>query len=161
MKEELGAIERNKTWELIELPRNKKVISVIWVYKVKLKPDGSISKHKARSLARAFLQKSRLDYFEVFDHEAYVSQAPRVWNLKIDLFFKLQGFIKCKMDYGFYVQHTSDNNMILLKYELEILKRFELMNCKSAITPTETNHKLDFDVEGDYVDCITFKQLLE
>ena len=45
-----------------------------------------------------------------------------------------------------------------LKYELEILKRFELMHCKTTITPTETNYKLNFDVEGDEVDATTFKQ---
>ena len=66
MKEELDAIERNKTWKLTELPKGKKAISVRWVFKQKLKPDGSIGKHKARLVARGFLQKPGLDYFEVF-----------------------------------------------------------------------------------------------
>src|ERR1043165_5771682 len=66
MKEELEAIKRNKTWELTELPKEKKAISVRWVFKVKLKPDGSFGKHKARLVARGFLQKPGLDYFEVF-----------------------------------------------------------------------------------------------
>lgn len=39
-----------------------------------------------------------------------------------------------------------------LKYELELLKRFSLMNCKSIITPEETNHKLYFDLDGEKVD---------
>ncbi|XP_050876666.1 uncharacterized mitochondrial protein AtMg00810-like [Lathyrus oleraceus] len=47
-----------------------------------------------------------------------------------------------------------------LKYELELLKRFELTNCQTAITPSETNHKLDSDAEGDDVDATTFKQLV-
>ena len=53
----------------------------------------------------------------------------------------------------------SNKGIILhrLKYELEILKRFELINCKYAITPTETNHKLDSDIEGDDVDATTFE----
>lgn len=66
MKEELEAIEINKTWELIVLPHNKKVISVRWVFKIKPKLDGSVAKHKARLVARGFLQKSSLDYIEVF-----------------------------------------------------------------------------------------------
>ena len=66
MKEELEPIERNKTWKLAKLPDKKKAISVKWVFKLKLKPDGSIGKHKARLVARGFLQKPRLDYFEVF-----------------------------------------------------------------------------------------------
>ena len=56
----------------------------------------------------------------------------------------------------------SEKGIILhqLTYELEILKRFELTNCKTAITPAETNHKLDSDAEGDDVDATTFKQLV-
>ena len=55
MKEELEAIERNKTWKLTKLPEKKKAINFRWVFKVKLKPDGSIGKQKARLLARGFL----------------------------------------------------------------------------------------------------------
>ena len=66
MKEELEPIKRNKTWELTELPMEKKAISVRWVFKVKFKPDGSVGKHKARLVARGFLQKPGLDYLEVF-----------------------------------------------------------------------------------------------
>ena len=66
MMKELEAIKRNMSWELIVLPRNKKAISVRWVFKIKLNPSGSVSKHKARLAARGFLQKSILYYFEVF-----------------------------------------------------------------------------------------------
>lgn len=38
-KEELETIERNKTWELVELSKSKKAISVRWVHKLKSKPD--------------------------------------------------------------------------------------------------------------------------
>ena len=56
----------------------------------------------------------------------------------------------------------SEKGIILhqLKYELELLKRFELLNCKAVVTPSETNQKLNYDPEGDDVDAITFKQLV-
>ncbi|XP_050889175.1 uncharacterized mitochondrial protein AtMg00820-like [Lathyrus oleraceus] len=66
MKEELEAIERNNTWKLAELPKDKKTINNKWVFKVKLKPNGSIRKHRARLMASDFLQKPGLDYLEVF-----------------------------------------------------------------------------------------------
>lgn len=41
--------------------------------------------------------------------------------------------------------------------ELELLKRFELLNCKVVVTPSKTNHKLDSDPKGDDVDALTLK----
>ncbi|KAK2443673.1 putative mitochondrial protein [Trifolium repens] len=66
MIDELKSIEKNQTWELVKLPNGKKTIDLKWVYKTKLNPDGSISKHKARLVARGFLQKEGIDYNEVF-----------------------------------------------------------------------------------------------
>jgi hypothetical protein len=48
MIEELRAINRNNRWELINLRVNKKAIDVKWNYKLKLKPNGDIAKHKAK-----------------------------------------------------------------------------------------------------------------
>ena len=48
------------------MPPNKSPIDVKWVFKVKLKPDGTVAKHKARLVARGFLQRAGLDYLEVF-----------------------------------------------------------------------------------------------
>ncbi|XP_050889869.1 uncharacterized mitochondrial protein AtMg00810-like [Lathyrus oleraceus] len=48
-----------------------------------------------------------------------------------------------------------------LKYELEILMKFELLNCKVVVTPTDTNQKLDSNSDGDDVDATTFKQLVD
>lgn len=46
--------------------QNKKAMNVRWVFKIKLNPDDSVIKHKERLVARGFLQKSGVDYFEVF-----------------------------------------------------------------------------------------------
>lgn len=66
MIEELQSIEKNHTWELVNLPDKKKKIDVKWVLKLKLNPDGKISKHKAKLVAKGFLQKHGTDYNEVF-----------------------------------------------------------------------------------------------
>jgi len=57
MKEELEAIKKNWTWELVDLPHDKMPIDVKWVFKLKLKLDGSVAKHKARLVAKGFLQQ--------------------------------------------------------------------------------------------------------
>ncbi|XP_050889195.1 uncharacterized protein LOC127094397 [Lathyrus oleraceus] len=177
MKEELEAIERNKTQELIVRPNNKKAINVRWVFKINLKSYGSVSKHKARLVTRRFLQNYDLDYFEVFSPVAryetirlvIVIAANSNWPL-IHLDMK-STFLNGQLHEEVYVlQHPgvwmeilySHKGIILhqLKYELELLKRFELMNCKSAITPTETNYKLNFNVDGEDVDVTAFKELV-
>lgn len=66
MREEIKSIEKNGTWWLINLPVGKKSIGVKWVFKRKLKPDGSFSKYKARLVANGFLQRQGLDFTEVF-----------------------------------------------------------------------------------------------
>jgi len=66
MVEELQSIERNQTWELVNLLDKKTKIDVKWVFKVKLNSDGQVSKYNARLVARGFIQKQGIDYNEVF-----------------------------------------------------------------------------------------------
>ena len=48
------------------LPLDHKVIGCKWVFKVKLKPDGSLERYKAWLVAKGFQQTLSLDYFEAF-----------------------------------------------------------------------------------------------
>jgi hypothetical protein len=52
MDEEMDALHAKRTWELVPLPEGKKIIGCKWVYKVKHNSDGSISKYKARLIAK-------------------------------------------------------------------------------------------------------------
>jgi hypothetical protein len=51
---------------LTKLPVGKKEIGYKWVYKIKLKSDGSIERHKARLVAKGYTQCEGLDYHETF-----------------------------------------------------------------------------------------------
>ena len=66
MKEELSMIKKNKTWELIDRPQNRKVIGVKWVYRTKLNVDGLINKHKARLVVKGYAQVFGVDYLDTF-----------------------------------------------------------------------------------------------
>lgn len=52
MNTEIEALEKNNTWDLVPLPPGKKAIGSKWVYKVKLKADGSLERFKARFVAK-------------------------------------------------------------------------------------------------------------
>uniref|UniRef100_A0A2N9EW08 CCHC-type domain-containing protein n=1 Tax=Fagus sylvatica TaxID=28930 RepID=A0A2N9EW08_FAGSY len=66
MDEEIASIERNQTWELVDLPNGREVIGLKWIYKTKFKEDGSIQKHKARLVAKGYAQQPRVDFHETF-----------------------------------------------------------------------------------------------
>ncbi|KAK4388297.1 Retrovirus-related Pol polyprotein from transposon RE1 [Sesamum angolense] len=66
MQYELDALERNQTWDLCDLPANKKTIGSRWVYKVKLLPDGSVDRYKARLVSKGYSQIEGVDYFDSF-----------------------------------------------------------------------------------------------
>nr|KYP42486.1 hypothetical protein KK1_036121 [Cajanus cajan] len=57
MDSKMKAIKRNDTWKLTELPISAKKIRVKWVYKTKLKENGEVHKHKARLVAKIYVQQ--------------------------------------------------------------------------------------------------------
>eukprot|EP00253_Pinus_taeda_P015728 PITA_15728 len=66
MDEEMNAIERKKTWDLVELPKGKEVLGVKWVYKTKCNAEGKIERHKARLVVKGYKQQFGRDYEKTF-----------------------------------------------------------------------------------------------
>ncbi|XP_011081378.1 uncharacterized protein LOC105164425 [Sesamum indicum] len=66
MDDEIKALESNQTWTLTPLPPGKRAIGSKWVFKVKLRADGSIERYKARLVAKGFNQIEGVDYTESF-----------------------------------------------------------------------------------------------
>lgn len=64
--EEMNALEKNGTWELVNLPKEKKTVGFKWVFMVKCKANGSIERSKARLVAQGFAQTLGIDYQETF-----------------------------------------------------------------------------------------------
>ena len=59
MHEEMNSLNKNKTYDLVELPKGK------WVFK--LKKDGDkLVKYKARLVVKGFSQKQGIDFDEIF-----------------------------------------------------------------------------------------------
>jgi hypothetical protein len=66
MKEEMDALERNKTWDLVEIPKERKVVIYNWVYKLKKGVDDKVKRYKSRLVAKGYSQKEGIDFHEIF-----------------------------------------------------------------------------------------------
>ena len=66
MQKEMESIHSNEVWDLVELPKDRKLVGNKWVFKKKTKADGLIERYKARLAAQGFPQKQGLDYDETF-----------------------------------------------------------------------------------------------
>lgn len=66
MHDELKALEQNNTWVLVPRTPNMNVIGCKWIYKIKLKYDGSVEHYKARLVAQGYSQISEIDFDETF-----------------------------------------------------------------------------------------------
>ncbi|GKB54285.1 retrovirus-related pol polyprotein from transposon TNT 1-94 [Tanacetum coccineum] len=66
MNEELRALELNGTWEITDLPPSKKPIDCHWIFKTKLKADGTKDRKKSRLVVNGNRQRKGVDYQETF-----------------------------------------------------------------------------------------------
>jgi hypothetical protein len=60
------ALEKNKTWELVQLPEGKKAVGCKWIFTVKHTPEGKVERYKARLVAKGYSQTYGIDYDETF-----------------------------------------------------------------------------------------------
>ena len=66
MREEMSALEKNKPWEIVEIPKGKNIVDCKWIFILKYKVDGSLERHKARLVVKGYTQTYGVDYQETF-----------------------------------------------------------------------------------------------
>eukprot|EP00253_Pinus_taeda_P023581 PITA_23581 len=81
MNEEYSSLLANDTWDLVPLPKGRKLVRCKWVYRTKYGPDGKVDKHKARLVAKGFSQVEGIDYTETFSPVAKMNSVHLVLSL--------------------------------------------------------------------------------
>ncbi|GKA99755.1 putative reverse transcriptase domain-containing protein, partial [Tanacetum coccineum] len=150
MQEKLNEFERLSVWELIRKPNKVMVITLKWIYKVKLKELGGILKNKACQ-SDWFVDPDKPNHVYKLKKALYgLKQAPRAWYDMLSSFLISQDFSKGSMDPTMFIHR--DDKEILLKYGFK--------SCDSVDTPMVEKSKLDEDTEGKAVDPLHYHGMI-
>ncbi|CAL8119329.1 unnamed protein product [Prunus armeniaca] len=92
MNEEIKSLQKNRTWELVDLPTGKKLVGCRWVYTMKYKAYSNIERFKARLVTEGYTQTYGIDYMEIFALVAKINTVRVLLSLAVNLDWPLQQF---------------------------------------------------------------------
>nr|GEX60070.1 retrovirus-related Pol polyprotein from transposon TNT 1-94 [Tanacetum cinerariifolium] len=184
MQEELNEFQGLEVWELVPRPDRVMIITLKWIFKVKLDELGGVLKNKARLVARRYRQEEGIDFKESFTpvaqleairifiaYAAYMNMI--VYQMDVKTAF-LNGILREEVyvsQPGEFVDQDNPNNVYKLKKALYGLKQapgawYDLLSSfllsqkfsKGAVDPTLFTQKKGEDIllVQIYVDDIIF-----
>ena len=148
--EELTSLEKNHTWVMVNLPKDRKPIKSMWIFKLKRKPNGETERYKARLVVKGCHQKYGEDYDEIyspvaqFDSIRTLISVVAANDLEMIQFDIKTAFLNGDLDHEIYMippegYVCKSNKVCLLKKALYGLKQ----------APRQWNQKLN-DILTDY-----------
>ena len=90
MEAEYNALVQNITWKLIPSSDASRIVQCKWVFRTKLKADGSLDKYKARLVAKGFQQIPGIDFSETFSLVVKASTIGIVFTLAMSRGWNIQ-----------------------------------------------------------------------
>ena len=164
MTEELEALEKNHTWDIVPLPPLKRPTGCKWVFTIKYLSDGRIERYKARLVAQGYNQVYGIDYGETFAPVAKMNTIRILITLAVQFDWPLQQYdvknaflhgeleeeIYMKIPPGYSKQQITNNSICKLKKSLYGLKqssrawfgKFSQVIKKSGYSQSNGDHTL-------------------
>ncbi|GJR32912.1 retrovirus-related pol polyprotein from transposon TNT 1-94 [Tanacetum coccineum] len=145
MQEELNEFEHLEVWEMVPRPDRVKIITLKWIYKVKLDELGGVLKNKARLVARGYRQEEGIDFEESF------ALVARLEAIRI------------------FIAFVAHMNMII--YQIDVKTAFLIGILREEVyygmktydpvdTPMVEKPKLDEDPQGKAVDPTRYHKMI-
>ncbi|TLX69534.1 hypothetical protein E9993_22935, partial [Labilibacter sediminis] len=146
IKSEIESILQNHTWELVDLPPGSKPLGYRWIFKRKMKADGSIDKYKARLVVKGYRQKEGLDYFDTYSPVTRITSIRMVLaiaairNLQIHQMDVKTAFLNGELEEEIYMEQPE--GFVASGYENKVCKLVKsLYGLKQA--PKQWHQKFD------------------
>ncbi|GJW00031.1 retrovirus-related pol polyprotein from transposon TNT 1-94 [Tanacetum coccineum] len=189
MQEELNEFERLEVWELVPRPDKVMVITLKWIYKVKLDEMGGILKNKAQLVARGYHQEEGIDFEESFAlvarldairiFLAYAAHMNMIlYQMDVKTAFlngilreEVYEFSKGTVDPTLFIRRQGKDILLISqsprgifinqsKYALESLKKYGMESSDPVDTPMVEKSKLDKDPQGKVVDPTHYHRMV-
>ncbi|GJU05332.1 retrovirus-related pol polyprotein from transposon TNT 1-94 [Tanacetum coccineum] len=190
MQEELHEFDRLEFWELVPRPEKVMIITLKWIYKVKLDEMGGILKNKARLVARGCCQEEGIDFEESFApvarldairiflvYAAHMNMI--VYQMDVKTAFCAKKFMsvnqtefsKGTVDPTLFIRRQGKDILLISqsprriflnqsKYALESLKKYGMESSDPVDTPMVEKSKLDEDTQVKVVDLTHYRGMI-
>nr|GEX83875.1 hypothetical protein [Tanacetum cinerariifolium] len=184
MEDRTNAPVDNPPFELVPQPDYVMIITLKWIYKVKLDEYGDVLKNKVRLVEKGYRQEEGINFEESFAPVARIeairifianaaSKNMTVYQMDVKTAF-LNGELKEEVyvsqpegfvdpDHPAHVYRLKKALGIFInqsKFALEILKKFKKDSCDSVDTPMVDRLKLDEDLSGIPVDQTSYRSMV-
>ncbi|GJU56829.1 retrovirus-related pol polyprotein from transposon TNT 1-94, partial [Tanacetum coccineum] len=137
IQSEIDSIVHNNTWKLVDLPSGHKPIGHKWIFKKKLRPDGTIEKYKARLVAKGYRQKEGQDFFDTYSPVTRITSIRTViviaaiHNLIIHQMDVKTAFLNGKLDEEIYMQQPEGfvviDDMLIMGTYMDVINQTKKM----------------------------------
>ncbi|GJW18469.1 retrovirus-related pol polyprotein from transposon TNT 1-94 [Tanacetum coccineum] len=184
MKEELNEFEHLEVWELVPRPNYVMIITLKWIYKVKLDELGGVLKNKAHLVARGYRQEEGINFEESFAPVARL-EAIRifiafiahmnmvVYQMDVKTVFlngilrkevyvsQLDGFVDPENPNHVYSPRTSPKAPSIQHYLSDMKARtYYWETCEATNTLMVKKSKQDEDPQGKVIDPTRYRRMI-